>query len=257
MIDDGLGSIGSKIWPHIIELRQRFIYCVFAFLIVFVGCYLYAAEIYGFLVKPLAEIMSQSPGDARKMIYTGLTEAFFTYVKVSFWAAFFICFPFFLIQIWLFIAPGLYKDERKEILPFLIVTPILFLCGGAFVYYFIFPMAWSFFLSFETPQMAVQSAVPIMLEAKVSEYLSLVMTLILAFGFSFELPVVLVLLMRIGVLDVSFLIKIRRYAIVFIFIIAAILTPPDIISQIALAIPLLFLYEVSIVIGKLQAKKQR
>lgn len=257
MLSDGLGSFGEKIWPHIIELRQRFIYCVFAFLLVFVGCYFYAAEIYGFLVKPLAEVMNQGDADSRKMIYTGLTEAFFTYVKVSFWAAFFICFPFFLIQIWLFIAPGLYKDERKEILPFLIVTPLLFICGGAFVYYFIFPMAWSFFLSFETPQMAMQTAIPIMLEAKVSEYLSLVMTLILAFGFSFELPVVLVLLMRIGVLDVSSLIKMRRYAIVLIFIIAAVLTPPDIISQIALAIPLLLLYEVSILIGKLQLKKQR
>ena len=182
--------------------------------------------------------------DNPRMIYTALTEAFFTYLKVSFYGALFISFPVLALQIYKFAAPGLYKDEKKAFLPFLVATPVLFSLGAALVYYFIFPLAWSFFLGFQTETATLGMAIE--LEAKVNEYLSLVMKLIFAFGLSFQLPVVLSLLARIGVVNSTFLKERRKYVVVMIFAAAAILTPPDPITQIGLAVPLLILYELSI-----------
>ncbi|HSK42085.1 MAG TPA: twin-arginine translocase subunit TatC, partial [Arenibaculum sp.] len=161
---------------HLIELRNRLMYSLAALFVAFAVCYYFSAQIYEFLLEPLADIL----GEGRRMIYTNLTEAFFTYVKVAFWAACFISFPVIASQLWLFVAPGLYKHEKKAFLPFLAATPFLFFLGGAMVYYFIFPLAWRFFLGFETAALPGSESLPIEFEARVGEYLSLVMTLIFA-----------------------------------------------------------------------------
>ena len=237
---------------HLTELRKRLIYSLVFLAVLFVICYYFSEYIYGFLVDPYAQAVKDD-GTERRLIFTALQETFLTYLRVSFFAAFFITSPFILIQIWKFIAPGLYEHEKSAIMPYLIITPILFLLGGMLVYYLVMPLAIKFFLSFESS--GVSTNLPIQLEAKVNEYLSLVMKLIFAFGLSFQLPVVLSLLARIGFVDSKFLKDRRKYFIVIIFAAAAILTPPDPITQIGLAIPLLILYELSIYSVKIIEKK--
>ena len=237
---------------HLTELRQRLINSIIFLFILFVICYYFSEYIYGFLVSPYAQAV-ESDGSNRRLIFTALQETFLTYLKVSFFSAFFITSPFILMQVWKFIAPGLYKHEKSAIMPYLIITPILFLLGGMLVYYLIMPLAIKFFLSFESA--GLNTSLPIQLEAKVNEYLSLVMKLIFAFGLSFQLPVVLSLLARIGFVDSKFLKERRKYVVVIIFASAAILTPPDPVTQIGLAIPLLILYELSIISVKLIEKK--
>ena len=229
---------------HLLELRNRLIYSAIAIVAAFIVCYFFSRGIYGFLTRPLARVYASQGYADPQMIYTGLTEAFFTYIRVAFWAGFFVAFPFVSIQLWMFIAPGLYKNEKEAFLPFLAATPVLFFTGGAFVYYFVFPVAWAFFLSFQTTGGPDQ--LPIVLQAKVSEYLDLVMKLIFAFGLAFEMPVALTLLGRVGIITSDMLRQGRRYAIVLIFIVAAVLTPPDVFSQCSLAVPMLLLYEISI-----------
>ena len=228
---------------HLAELRKRLINSFIFLVVFFIFCYFFAENIYGFLVEPFAKAV-QDDGSNRRLIFTALQETFLTYLKVSFFTAFFVTCPFILMQIWKFIAPGLYKHEKIAILPYLILTPILFFLGGMLVYYLVMPLAIKFFLSFESTGLSTN--LPIQLEAKVNEYLSLVMKLIFAFGISFQLPVVLSLLARIGVVDSQFLKERRKYVVVIIFAAAALLTPPDPITQIGLAIPLLILYELSI-----------
>jgi sec-independent protein translocase protein TatC len=248
---DSLDPSKQTLLEHLIELRRRLIYSLLAILAGFVVSYIFAPHIYEFLVRPLALASGE---EHRRLIYTGLTEAFTTYIALALWTGCFVAFPVVAAQIWMFVAPGLYKNERQAFLPFLIATPIFFLTGAATAYYVVFPMAWKFFLSFEVPASA--GVLPIQLEARVSEYLSLSMTVIFSFGLAFELPVLLVLLARAGILSATKLSSFRRYAIVLIFVAAAILTPPDLISMISLALPMMLLYELSILGAKWVEKKE-
>jgi|TARA_B100002052_G_scaffold290349_1_gene308848 sec-independent protein translocase protein TatC len=239
---------------HLTELRKRLIHSLIFICGIFILGYIFAESIYNFLVNPFAKAV-EGDGVDRRLIFTALHETFITYLKVAFFTAIFLGSPIFLVQIWKFVAPGLYKNEKKALLPYLIATPILFLLGGMLIYYLVMPLAIKFFLSFET--VGQSNTLPIQLEAKVNEYLSLIMRLIFAFGLSFQLPVLLNLLARIGVIDSEYLKIRRKYFIVIIFAAAAILTPPDPITQIGLAIPLLILYELSILSVKLTEKNKK
>ena len=238
---------------HFIELRTRLLNSLIFIFLAFITSYIFAEQIYNFLVEPYANAVKDEE-ISRRLIFTALHETFITYIKVAFFSAIFLGSPVLLIQIYKFIAPGLYKNEKKAILPYLIFTPILFLFGGLLVYYLVMPLAIKFFLSFET--IGSNSSLPIQLEAKVNEYLSLIMRLIFAFGISFQLPILLNLLAKIGIVNSNYLRTRRRYVIVIIFALAAILTPPDPITQVGLAIPLLLLYELSIFTVKFSEKKK-
>ena len=252
LTEDDVESNKMPLIEHLIELRNRLLWSIGALVVGFVLCYLVAEEMYRFLVQPLADLMEGQPG--RRMIYTALHEAFFTQLKVAFFGSVCLTFPIVAGQLWIFVAPGLYKQERRAFLPFLLATPVLFVMGAALVYYLIFPLAWQFFMSFETPASA--GTLAIVMEPKVNEYLSLVMKLIFAFGLSFQLPVVLMLMARAGMVTSKGLAEKRKYAVVLTFATAALLTPPDVISQIGLGVPILLLYEISILGAKLVEKKR-
>ena len=245
-------EVKQPVTSHLIELRKRLMWVFGAMAIGTALCFLFVESLYGFLVEPLANAMGE--GSTNRLIYTGLTEAFFTYLKVAFFAGIFLTFPILLTQIWLFVAPGLYKDEKNAFLPFFAATPLLFFAGGAVVYYGIIPMAWPFFLSFQSA--GAETALPIQLEARVSEYLDLIMTLIFAFGLCFQLPVLLTLMGKAGLVTSEGLKKKRKYAIIGTFAVAAFLTPPDVISQVGLAVPILGLYELSIYLVKMFEEKR-
>lgn len=254
--DDAPDDKKMPLLDHLIELRQRLLYCVIALLVVFIVCFYFAQPIFSYLAQPLADVMLEHgvAEHQRRLIFTALTEVFFTYVKVAFFAAAFICFPVFLTQFWLFVAPGLYKHEKAALAPFLVATPVLFFIGGALVYYVIFPFAATFFIGFEVP--ATEDTLPIQLEPKVNEYLSLLMQLIFAFGLCFQLPVIMTLLARVGLASSKGMAAKRKYAIVGVFIVAAIFTPPDPLSQLALAVPIVILYEISIIMARMVEKKR-
>ena len=237
-------------FDHIKELRQKLMYSIIFFIFAFIVSFYFSQTIFEFLAKPLTSILGEGSG----LIYTALQEAFLTNVKVAFFTAAFISFPFLSIQVWSFVAPGLLKKEKQISLPTLIAIPFLFILGAAVVYYVISPIAWKFFLSFQTSH---ADGINITLQAKMNEYLSLMMTFIFAFGIAFQLPVVLLLLVRFNILTIEQLVAFRKYAILLAFVFAAIITPPDPFSQISLALPVIILYEVSILISKFLSKRKK
>jgi sec-independent protein translocase protein TatC len=252
-MEDPINDKPMPLLDHLIELRRRLMWSIGAFLVCFLVCYHFSSDIYAFLARPLADALASKPGSNRSLIYTQLYEAFFTYIRVAFFGAAFVSFPVVATQLWLFIAPGLYRSEKRAILPFIAATPILFVSGAALAYYFVFPFAWRFFISFETS--GTDGGIPIQLMPKVGEYLDLVMKLIFAFGVAFQLPVALALLAKVGIISSKGLKRYRRYAYVGMFIIAAILAPPDVITQTGLAVSLIALYEVSVLAARLVEAK--
>lgn len=240
----------APLLDHLLELRRRLMWCIGALLISFAVCFYFADKIFGFLVVPLTEAFGQGNG---RLVYTKLYEAFFVQVKVALFAAFFVSFPIIANQLWAFVAPGLYSKEKRAFLPFLVATPVLFTLGAALAYYVVMPTAFHFFLSFEGESGGLDvEALP-----STDSYLSLVMQFILAFGISFLMPVLLMLLNRAGIVTREQLVSMRRYMIVLAFVAAAVLTPPDVVSQLMLAIPLIMLYEITLVAIWFTDRKER
>ncbi|KAF8818132.1 twin-arginine translocase subunit TatC [Rickettsia endosymbiont of Cardiosporidium cionae] len=240
-----------SVQEHFRELQYRIKKTLTFFVLAFLVSYCYKYEIYNFILQPLVKVNN---GEFRKIIYTDLTEAFFSYLKLSACSALIFSIPVINWQLYRFILPGLLNFERKIAVFLLTIAPILFLLGFVFVYYYAMPNAWNFFISFEH---AKNTVVPLMLEAKISEYINLTIQFIIAFGVAFQLPIIMVILKLLNIINAASLIKHRRIAIVINFIIAAILTPPDILSQFLLAIPMISLYELSILIFKFLEKHNK
>ena len=243
--DEEIDQTKAPLLDHLIELRRRLIYCVIAVCVSFVFCYAFSNQIYNFLLIPY-KLAVGGENPHVKLIYTALEGKFMTDVRVAFFGAIALSFPMIAAQIYLFVAPGLYRNERQAFLPFLVATPILFTIGGAIVFFVVMPLAVRFFLSQQQTGDIEIEALP-----DVANYLHLTMTFILAFGLCFQLPVLLTLLARVGLVTSQWLRAQWRFAVVLIFVVAAILAPPDVPSQVALAIPTLLLYELSILAVKL------
>jgi sec-independent protein translocase protein TatC len=255
LIEDDLNASNAPLLDHLIELRRRVMVALVAVVVAFAACFIWAEPIYFFLLDPFVRAAAKMGGQAGelKLVFTAPLEFFFTKIKLAGFAALVLAFPVIAGQLYGFIAPGLYKRERVLVWPFLLAAPVLFVMGAALVYCLILP----FVLEFALAQEAVETGkVAIALLPKVSDYLSLVTTLILAFGLSFQLPVVLAILGLAGIVTAKQLASFRRYAIVVVFVVAAVVTPPDPISQLSLAIPMCLLYEISVWIVRLIEKRK-
>lgn len=254
--DDDIEKSAAPLLDHLIELRSRLIWSLVGFFIAFLVCFFFAKQLFILLVLPFQWASAWAGLDPTKvdLIYTAPQEFFFTQIKLGMFGGIVLAFPLIATQLYKFVAPGLYRNERAAFLPFLIASPILFLIGAALVYFFFTPMVMWFFLAMQ--QVGPDQEIQISLLPRVSEYLGLIMTLILAFGLVFQLPVVTTLLVRVGLLRVETLVSKRRWAIVIAFVVAAVLTPPDPVSQIGLALPTILLYEASIWIGRMIEKRR-
>ena len=252
--EDEIESSNATLIEHLTELRSRLIFSVLAFLICMVCVFPFSKYIFNFLAMPITELLAVQ-NEANDLIFTGLQQGFMVNVKISFFGGFIVSFPFVGFQIWRFIAPGLYKKEKLAFLPFLIASPLLFIIGAAFAYFVVLPLAFNFFLSFQNTT-DLNNLVGIKYLGTINEYLSLTMRFILAFGICFQLPVLLTLMGKAGLVSSVSLIRIRKYAIVSILIIAAIVTPPDVITQIILFSVVYSLYEISILLVKLVERKK-
>ncbi|WP_312798352.1 twin-arginine translocase subunit TatC [Tianweitania sp.] len=259
--NDEIEQSSAPLLDHLIELRSRLIWAIGGFFVAFLICFFFAQKLFDLLVIPFkwATIWAGLNDGRVELIYTAPQEFFFTQIKLAMFGGLVLSFPMVAAQIYKFVAPGLYKNERAAFLPFLIASPILFLMGAALVYFFFTPMVMWFFLAMQ--QVGPGQDIQISLLPKVSEYLSLIMTLIFSFGLVFQLPVVTTLLARVGLLTAESLAGKRKWAIVLAFIAAAVLTPPDPVSQIGLALPTILLYEASIWMARLiernRAKEQQ
>ena len=251
---DEIESSNAPLIEHLTELRSRLILSVLAFLICMVCVFPFSKYIFNFLAMPITELLAIQ-NQANDLIFTGLQQGFMVNVKISFFGGFIVSFPFVGFQIWRFIAPGLYKKEKLAFLPFLIASPLLFIIGAAFAYFVVLPLAFNFFLSFQNTT-DLNNLVGIKYLGTINEYLSLTMRFILAFGICFQLPVLLTLMGKAGLVSSVSLIRIRKYAIVSILIVAAVVTPPDVITQIILFSVVYSLYEISILLVKLVEKKK-
>ena len=250
--DDEVEASRAPLIEHLTELRSRLIKALVAFVLMFFICFAGAKYIYNALVWPY--VLAVGSPERAHLVYTHGLEYLFTQIQVAAFGAGFLAFPIIAIQIYKFVAPGLYKNERRAFVPYLVATPVLFVIGASCVYFIAMPLLMRFSVGMQ--QLATDSSPATEFLPKVSEYLSLIMTLIFAFGICFQLPVVLTLLARAGIIDSQFLKDKRRYAIVIVFVLAAVLTPPDVISQFALAVPTLLLYEASIFSVRMVERKR-
>lgn len=252
MSQDDVEASSAPLIEHLIELRQRLFYAVIAVVVFFIVCFIFANEIFNILVVPYERAAGENT--ELRLIFTAPQEFFFVQIKIAFFGALFIAFPVIATQIYGFVAPGLYKNERQAFLPFLVATPVLFVIGASLVYFLIMPLAMGFFLTMQQAPEAGRAAIELL--PRVSEYLGLIMTLIFAFGIMFQLPVVITLLAKAGLVGVDGLKSKRKYAVVLAFVAAAVLTPPDPVSQLGLAIPTILLYEISIQAARLVEKRR-
>ena len=252
---DDVDESAAPLIEHLTELRSRLIRSVVAFALCMIAAFTVATHIFNFLANPIVEMLKEN-GQSPDLIFTGLQQGFMVNIRISLFGGFMVSFPYISFQLWKFVAPGLYKNEKRAFLPFLLASPLLFLLGASFAFYIVMPLAFDFFLGFQQENADVSDLVGITYLGTINEYLGLTMKFIIAFGLCFQLPVLLTLMGKVGLISSQVLAKSRKYAVVGILVLAAIVTPPDVITQIILFTVVYALYEVSVLLVKWVEKKK-